>query len=287
MIRGLRRHTGGFTILESIIVLTVMVALLGSALLLFQQRVPRTQFQKSLNELTTQISDVVNQVASGNYPTSNGITCSTASGEPVLSSGSQEQGTNSNCIFIGQAVQFGLQNGASGTCSQASPNDKCDTLRIYTVFGSRLDSTGGSVAKNITQAQARVDDALASTTYTTGYGLYVTKVKVNDGISDTYGGVAYTQSFGGTSLVDNQLSGAQQVDLIPLRGTDIGMTEVDYANASMNALLTPKNPQGGVLVCLKSATTDQYAVLILGAGGNASSVEQKILSRTEWASLCA
>lgn len=273
MIRDLRRHAGGFTILETIIVLTVMIALLGSALLLFQQRVPRTQFAKSLNELTTQLTDVSNQVASGYYPNTNKYKCTGGAGSATIdSSHTSEQGQNEGCLFLGQAIKFGDRG-----CTNAG--NECDKLRVYTVFGSRLSSSG-IVAKSLGEAGARVSDDFGVQDYTNGYGLSVQKIISN---ATEQAGVAYLQSFG-AGLSAGQPNGAPQVALYSVAGSVNDAYDDFRNNVSGGGLTLADNT--GILLCVKSGTTNQYAFIILGAGGNAMSVEKQIVDQSTWGGKC-
>lgn len=287
MIRDLRRHTGGFTILESIIVLTVMSALLASALLLFKQRVPRAQFAKAVNELSVRLTDTYYQVAEGRYQATEDFDCDAPIGGGLnISNGGSDQGTNQGCIFIGQAVQFGNLDGSNGgTCSAGSPNDSCDTLRVYTIAGRRLKAGGGS-ADNLDEADATIIRDYAKQTYVTGYGLYVTKVKSS---TNNIGGIAYTQSFG-ARMTGSGPSGAPQINIAPLPNTHLGMNDPDFATGvpprPATDFATPA-PSDGILICLRSAGSDQYATITLGAGSNPSSVDQAILSKTDWTSKCS
>lgn len=278
MIHDLRRHTSGFTILETIIVLTVTIALLGSTLALFQQRVPRTQFIKAVNELNTQITDVASQVAAGNYPTSNNFSCDVdVNGVPVLYSGTSEQGTNQNCIFIGQAIKFGKTGSAS--CELSSV--ECDDIKVFTVFGNR---TGD----DLVGAKPRISNSYANQSYKNGFGLSVTKIKPNNASLDVYSGVAYTLSFGSGEVAGNRI-GPSQVAINPIGGaTNLNNSDLVFVDGFNEV---PPNPSPiiaavpqGILVCLKSGTTDQRAVIILGADGNPSSVEMVIVNNTEWGS---
>ncbi len=271
MIHDLRRHTSGFTILETIIVLTVTIALLGSTLALFQQRVPRTQFIKAVNELNTQITDVASQVAAGNYPTSNNFSCDVdVNGVPVLNPGTSEQGTNQNCIFVGQAIKFGKASAV--TCT--NPGVECDDLKVFTIFGNR---TGD----DLVGAKPQISSVYANQSYKNGFGLSVTKIKPNNASADVYSGVAYTLSFGSGEVAGNRI-GPSQVAINPILGSVNDTESTFVSNFGPASLQTA--PSQGILVCLKSGTTDQRAVIILGADGNPSSVEMVIVNNTEWGS---
>ncbi len=260
MIRNLRRNVGGFTILETIIVLTVMSALLASALILFQQRIPKTQFQKSLNELVSQMTDISNQVATGYYPRTTDYNCSMGSIDIYNTS---KQGENASCLFLGQAVKFGC-------------DAECDKLKVYTIFGKRLNRVGG-IASSLSEAEAKISPDFGTQEYTNGYGLSVEKVKVG---STDYGGVAYVQSFGSSLASGDQLNGASQVGIAPISGS-VNSPSIGPNLSSLSVT------NEGILLCVKSGTTNQYAFVILGANGNAMSVEKQIVDKSIWDLKCS
>lgn len=277
MNRGPRPQQSGFTILETIIVLTVMSALLVSALALFQQKIPKTQFTKSLNELASYFNDKYSNVATGYYPNT-GFSCSVnlPTGVPSLIGGGGGGGENQDCVYIGQAVKFG----------QPSCSAECDELKSFTVFGSRLTS-GGEIVTNLADSKATTHATLGAESYNNGYGLSVTKVKYAGSPPTGIGGVAYTLSFGGAPTLAGAPAGAPQVELRPINNTAIGNGDgVFVSNVDPNNMLT-KNPPGGILVCLKSGTTKQYATITLGAGGNASSVDKQIMDEAAWNPVCS
>ncbi|MCA9343580.1 hypothetical protein KC947_01345 [Candidatus Saccharibacteria bacterium] len=273
MIRNLRRNVGGFTILETIIVLTVMSALLASALLLFQQRIPKTQFQKSLNELVSQMTDISNQVATGYYPRTTDYNCSSG---VIDTSDTSDQGENASCIFIGQAVKFG-----SDGCT--NPGNECDKLKVYTIFGSRLNSSG-QIASSMTDARAKISSDFGTQEYTNSFGLSVEKVKVG---SDNYGGVAYVQSFG-SSLGGGSLNGATQVAISPVgQYSNVSESNINFESHNFGFSSAELNPSSGILLCVKSGTTNQYALVTLGANGNAMNVEKQIVNKSDWDTKCS
>lgn len=282
MIYSLRRHKGGFTILETIIVLTVSIALLSSALLVFNGKIPRVQFDSAVNELNTKIVDTANHVGSGYYAKTSNISCK-SSGELEDNTNSPEQGANANCIYLGQAIQFGVDPGSSGTCSSAgSNNQNCDKAIIYTVAGARSTNSGPST--NLTSAKPNISSTIANEPYVFGYGLHVTKIFYTDSTANTQniGGLAFLQTFGTTTDGPNQVSGASQVQIVPLNGTAIGNTATIFADTANNpsspGLLTLANPQSGITICLKSGTSNQWATILLARNGAVFDTQRQIYS---------
>ena len=118
-----KNHQAGYTIIEVIIVLTVSAALFATTVVSFNQQNRRTQYTESVETFAQKIKDVLNDVETGYYPTSETTKCSVVSGEPrVEPAGSVvEQGTNIGCTFLGKALHF-----------------KTDSFSSYTIVGKRL-----------------------------------------------------------------------------------------------------------------------------------------------------
>lgn len=282
-IADIREKEGGYTLLELIIVLTITVALLSSALLLFRQRIPRTQFETAVNELSVQLTDTANQVSSGYYPNAAGLECNVFGSAPAVLNdmGSTEQGSNEDCLYIGQAIQFGLQD--AGCPAGDKDNDNCDTMVSYTVFGSRLYS--GAISNNLKESNPQISTTLAQSTYTNAYGLYVNEVK--SASASPIGGLAFLQSFG-SGTKNGSAAGASQLQIVPLKNSTTGQTKVDFANSIITTtddegLLTSPNPDSGITICLSSSATNQFAKLTLGENGVTNNVSRQIFnSEIEW-----
>jgi type II secretory pathway pseudopilin PulG len=298
MKRSLRLNVGGFTIIETIIVLAITTALLSSGLLLVQGRVPRVQFESAVNDLDVRIADSLNEVLSGYYPSAQNHKCVDGEIVPLdVTDTNTGPGTYGECIFIGQAIQFGNQSGSNGTCATSSPDEHCDTNIIYTVFGKRV-GTSGDIATKLIDAEPKISKDYAKTSSTNGYGLHIVGVKTsNDGSSWTnnYGGVAFLQTFG-TQVTDTQATGANKVEIVPLIGTSIGETTEDFVDKAKYNSLNPTQGltssianQYGVKLCLKSASTTQVAIITLGEGGSLANNKKQIFndsSDAEWSNVC-
>jgi len=102
----MKKNGGGFTILETMIVMTISAAMLVSAIALFSGQQRKTQFAQGLRDIESKMQDVLNDVATGYFPNAGTISC-TASGinEPVINTaGTVEQGANFECVFMGKAL---------------------------------------------------------------------------------------------------------------------------------------------------------------------------------------
>lgn len=124
----------GFTIVEVMIVLAVSGLLLISAIVLINGRQAKTEFTTGINDELSQIQQIITDTTDGYYPNNGDISCT---GNPgvgvVLKSAATKQGTNSGCIYLGSAIQFGL--------GSTSPNSS--TLGVLPIVGNAYQIVGG------------------------------------------------------------------------------------------------------------------------------------------------
>jgi type II secretory pathway pseudopilin PulG len=126
---------GGFTIVETLIVLAVTTVLFISAAAFISGRQARTEFAVGIRQVRQQIEQVINETSSGYYPNAGNIKCELSPLRPlkITNVGGTSQGTNGDCIFIGKTVVAGALSG--------KPKD----LTVYSIAGRRLDTTGAEV----------------------------------------------------------------------------------------------------------------------------------------------
>lgn len=141
MITGGNR-SAGFTVVETLIVLAVSAILATSALLLVSGRQNKTQFLVAANNMKQQLQQVVNETRNGFYPNSGNFTCSGSGATVTISSGTNKEGTNNTCIFLGKVVVLGLGSDS-------------DAINIYPLVAKRTVTTGGTTrdVASFTEAQ--------------------------------------------------------------------------------------------------------------------------------------
>lgn len=142
----MNKNGGGFTLFETMIVLAVSSVMLITAIVAFGGQQRKTQFTQSLRDLESQISDVMNDVQTGFYPTSLRNCSRTATGPQFTAGTPSEQGVNLECIFVGKAVHF-----------------QQDSFTAYSLVGNRLDASSRPVA-SFTASFPRIIDASAEET---------------------------------------------------------------------------------------------------------------------------
>lgn len=256
-------HHQGFTIVEVMIVLAVTGALFASAAAMIAGRQNRTQFTLAINNVESQIQQAVSDVGSGFYPSTNSINCSlnAATGAPQFSVGTNKQGANAPCTFMGKAVQFGVKD--------TDP----EQFAVYALAGLR-QKTDGSDVQTIAEANPKVmtlnnsdPTGLPTTILTLQNGLQTGKMTyTHAGITKDIVAVAFVSDL--TQNSNGLVSGAQNVNVYPIVspiGQTTPTTPADTASAINAQLKTSQvNPDGGVNICFLSNTTDQAGIVTIG-----------------------
>lgn len=260
----------GFTVMETLIVLAVTGGLFLAVAATLSGRQQRTQFEQAINDVRSQIQQVVNDVGTGFYPSLANFRCTAGASGPVIVSGSIDQGENAGCIFMGKVIQFRV----NGT----DPEE----YRIYSTAGLQRTTTGDEVA---TYAQAR-PRVLSPSTSSPSVPDITEKKKLQFGLTTLWmrngaaniGAVGFINKLA-TYSSGSIVSGAQQVDVVPVNGTSLNATQLAGAQ-SINANLqtsTP-NPANGVTMCFVSGGTNQSGLITIGSNGRQLSVTLSIRS---------
>jgi prepilin-type N-terminal cleavage/methylation domain-containing protein len=286
-ILGRRSASAGFTVIEVLIVLAVSGMLFVSAAIMISGRQNQTGFDQSIRQVQSQVQQTISDVATGYYPNSENFRCTISGGNPTLSAGAAAQGSNSGCIFVGKALQFGV--GAANS----------NLFNSYTIAGVQRGGAGGGETSSMAEANPTVV-APGATHNSAGYpdntvqdelqnGLTPVRMWYNNGGGDVaIGAVAFTNSFAqfsGGSVV----SGAGQVNVIPVNNTSLGNSKtvvVEAMNGDGGDRLTssPANPTQGVFMCFDSGGTNQWGIIRIGGERRTLSVTLTIKNKT--AGLC-
>lgn len=255
----------GYTIVEVMIFLVVSGILLISAMTLFNGQQRRTQFTNSVRETDARIRTIINEVGSGYYP-SNGFKCTVdGSGEILLETGSEEQGTNKDCIFLGKILSFS--------------KDSSD-YSVYTVVGKTKNgdelTTSLSDSNPTIIAQDEAEEGPDNTeNFTMSYGLSVDNIKTLQN-SQNIGSFGILQSLGvSNSGGSDPKSASQTVDTIPLAGSNLGSSPSEIKNRLSLLDDTARN-SSSIRLCLKSGGGDRYASITIGGSNGGLGTEVKI-----------
>ncbi|HEX5456624.1 MAG TPA: type II secretion system protein [Candidatus Saccharimonadales bacterium] len=251
------RRTGGYTILEVVIVLTVSSILFAASVVGYVAQNRRTQFTESVNDFAQDIQDILNDVEVGFYPSNNSFSCTTDTshaGHPYSPGGASQQGTNTNCIFAGKAIQF----------APSRHNGTRSDIDIFTMVGRRQKLGTDDPAVNIKDIRPALLDVLSERKSLIS-GLEVSSVRTGDGTS--LAGIAMVSSSSASGGVSTGLN--NRASLAAIRG---GPDETDTTfNNGVMSYFTVSDPialaKNGVNICVKEGGTGgRKAVIQLAAG---------------------
>lgn len=263
--RGIFSDTTGFTLIEVLIVLAVTGGLFISAVVMISGRTNKTQFEQSINQVTAQLRQNINEVSSGYYPNT-GFRCTPNGGTVTLSAGTTAQGTNSGCILLGRVLQFGIQN--------TDP----EQIVSFPIAGRQFNNAGDQVQslneagpKAVSPSTTNPNTPNSTTRQPLQYGLKVSKMYYNSEANKigAVGFISTLAQYEGTKIV----SGSQRLSMIPVIGTDLNRSQASVAEAiNTNLVSSPVSPANGVYICFDSGTTNQSGLVQIGGGNRQLSV---------------
>lgn len=265
---------GGFTLVETMIVLAVTGALFLLAVVAINGKQNETAFQQSINDMQSVLQQIISQVGAGDYQNTNNFTCNGTAGALNIQPGNNQQGSNTGCVFLGKAVQFGV----SGTNPQQYITYPIAGLQDNS--GNLAQSTPTVIAPGATTNTAS-NFPNASVGGVLHNGLTAVSMDYVSGATKTnIGAVAFVSSLGqysGAQLI----SGSQQLSLIPVSGSGgAGTLNTNPKNVvdAINKFLatSPTNPSGGVEICFASGTTNQSGLITIGSNGRSLSVSTQV-----------
>jgi type II secretory pathway pseudopilin PulG len=275
---GYRKASSGFTIVETTIVIAVSGGLFLAAVVLISGRTNKTQFVTAANDLKQSLQQVINETATGYFPNSNNVQCTPGvSAMPTLVNGSQQQGTNGGCIFLGKAVQFGATDYDTG-------------FLTYAITGNRLQT--GTQTEVTTLAQAFPEAVAPGSTVVTNLGLtgVTTRTPLQNGLTAekvTYsggetGGFAFLSTLANYSAAGSPCngvcSGSQGLTLYAIASTAVGLHDSPGFVDVLDGGSAKYVPVTQITACFNSGTTNQSAVYTIGESGNSQSVTLRMQS---------
>lgn len=230
----------GFTIIETMIFIVVSAALLGVTVAAITAQSRRTAFAQTVREFELQIQDVLNDAETGYYASDGNARCDSIS--PA-----QPRGTNVECIFLGKAIEFHVDN-----------NDS--RYQIHTVAGDAGD-LGNLPQGNISNASPRVNDQIDERR-DLAYGVEVKKVVYGSNPTDDILGLAVLSTLGrplndAGSIDTSEVAGSLQFAIYKIDGTGDFRTEVMGLEDMEQAHET-------ITVCLQESGGGRVAQVQLG-----------------------
>lgn len=274
MKRGARSK--GFTIVETMIVLAVSGAIMIGALSLVGGSQNRVQFDVALKDVDQQITTVVNNVANGFYPDLKNQVCTVddLNFRLNLSPAASSLGKNLNCVFLGSVIEFTDQ----------------DYFNVYTIAGRRIKSSTNTV-------NTKMADSYSTALITPNSpqkinlsnGIEVSKIKIDtngDGAysaaESSYGSIGFFTTLGDEDSSGQLLSGSLSIDYIGMLTSGIDSTNdipggAGYIQNGFRSYYAGNvNPSSGIMVCLKSNTTNDYGIITIGGEGRSATTSVRV-----------
>lgn len=272
--------SGGFTIVEVMIVLAVTSAILISAMSLIGRSQNRTTFSQAVNDINTQISSMSNNVANGYFastlPPSKDCNAPGSSGVPVFVT----HGANTNngsCVYLGRIIQF----------------TKNQDFYFHNVMGRRQVGNPAKEATNMGEAEPQIIEPIplslpTTSTYppTSQGGLLQGGLKVgyvlysNGGNWLPTSGIAFMGSLTTYNSTGSVESGAQTVDVFATVDNSVTDTKekfISLFDTTFASLYSAqKNPSNGIKICFDSGTTNEHAIITIGGHDRRGTTEQVI-----------
>lgn len=276
-----RVPSGGFTVVETMIVLAVSGVLFVSLVGAVQGQQGKAQFKNSVTNVVSDIQSTIGQVTSGYYPAAEqNFRCITPSGAPILTANGSnaELGTQENCTFMGQAILFG-----TGVAQDEQ------LFNVQTLIGVRKTILGKDPV-NFSESNVRsmapgtsLDDRNFpnhSVTKNLTFGTTIKWMRMDNATSGPIAGFAIVAAPGGLQST----GGTLLASIIPIgcgsRGScedglngDIG---VDAIRETFSATGPASPVTSGVKLCFLGASNSQSALVRIGANGGNNSIETTI-----------
>jgi type II secretory pathway pseudopilin PulG len=269
---------GGFTIVETLMVLGItsvlFIAVVGSV----TDRQNRIQFSQGMRDISSSIADVMNDVTTGFFPTTPGLTCTAGStnAAPQLgynASTGDTTGAKKDCVFAGKVIQIGTDSSASSgfiysmagrrlTYNGSNSSDIASFLELKPVV---IDSKN---TDNVT-ATAGISKIDATTTLTLPYAIRIVRSDGSDGGRAI--GIFY-KDFRGISPNKQTSSGVTSVAVADVTSAVSGPSDMSQTNVISSAddtsILNTKflSGNGTIKLCFKSDATNQTATITIGNG---------------------
>lgn len=252
----------------------VFVAVMSS----ITDRQNRIEFSQGMQDISSNISDIMNDVSTGYFPTTPGLTCVAGSNNaaPQLgydASTGDTTGARKDCLFAGKVLQIGTNTSASSgfvysmagrrlTYNGPNSSDVASFLELKPVVIDSKNTNNVTIGPGIANIDATSD-------FTLPYGIRIVRSDGTDGGRAV--GLFY-KNFRGVSLNGQSSSGVTSVsvaDVVSATTGSLSMTQANViASADDAATVNSKFLSGSatIVLCFKSDATNQTATITIGDG---------------------
>ncbi|MCA9348588.1 hypothetical protein KC878_00355 [Candidatus Saccharibacteria bacterium] len=263
-------NRGGFTILESMIFLTVSAVMFVGVATMFRDTQGSTQFSQSVREFETSLNGILNDANTGVFPDIENKSCAyDAFRKPSFSNNvGQQTGDGNGCVLLGKAIQIGTDTSD-------------DRYYVHTLIG---DNRNASSDLNYLADQAGFNALAVSTLADSSFdSVEELSLKWGTKIKYTYYkqspspqvfvwaiGAVYT-NFGGSSSSSRFTNGQSRITLAAITPNDAS------ANIKTNALVSVADFENSI----RSLATSDYdenfgdviSVCLVGGNGEQAVID--------------
>jgi len=272
--RGVGRYVDGYTIIEVVIFLAISAAMLLAASLLISGRQQKTLFTQSVVDFERQIQDIANDVSTGYYPADSRVNCTvTGSIAKASYAGGNEQGSNSDCVFVGKLIHFYPDDYGSDA----------GLLKVYTIFGPKNYSTNpinpaqlSILGRFNNKGIAELDQLKGGLKLTGSLGNPKVFNVRNDGSASQHHSILFVSSSDSSGATGAGAASATRVDMYALLNGWI-----DSSNGNFTAGAEFRPIQDSIVVCLAQdgLTTERRAALMISPELKVTTVVDNIPAR--------
>lgn len=265
---------GGYTIIETLIVLAASSALVLTVIALISGQQGKTQFSSAVRDADSRIEDITNDFSTGFLTRSGNVSCTADSGggRPSLSAVASQPGTNIGCVYVGRLIQL------TPNVSKYSVQSLVGRQFTAGVFSAQTPDL--TSAKPVLLFPTTSNSSLPDMSVTDqfGAGIEVAAAVYLDDSNNPHpaGPFGFVSNFG-TTTSGSLASDKQTPQLIILTASypsatavadkfETGITTSDYV---INRPLA---------ICFRSVTSDQYAIIRFGTNGGGSTTTSTIIS---------
>ncbi len=222
-----RTLNGGYTIIETLIFLTVSAAIMISSMGLISGKQERVRYTQTVNTFDQKLRDIFNDVGTGYYPNANDFSCSSTAGGPIVFSGTdKEVGTNSGCTFLGKSIELGTAANATQYNTYTIVGKQ--TATSIADAGIQLLGVGGNpgiIDRNAIEADVQI-----------------TSIKSLSDPTRTVTGIAMISQFSEVTALTGEVNGnGSRMDLYEVTG--------NYASGFSNSSM--QSSTNGIMLCLQ------------------------------------
>ncbi len=250
----------GYTIIEVMIVLVISGVMFLIASQFISGKEQTTAFTQGVNTMASQIQNTIQQVTSGQY-SDIPLNCAFNGTTTSVTPGTNTQGTNSQCVFLGKLIRFtGVNNPNYEVISLAGGQVDPSTLAASTTPQQLLNDTDPTIicsgASCLTTSQAIQQQ------------LDIVGMSITDPAGTTfrnqYYNIGFIQGLGNLNGSGSFQSGAQPISMIYSPVTTPGMQPDSSING--NVLYAQS-----ATICVSdsgTSTSGQLAKIIIGSSNN-------------------